>query len=46
VLLGTLAMVWPGMAPRIGVVVASVVLILAQTQLPRFRSVERVSGSD
>lgn len=46
VLLGTLAMVWPAMAPRIGIVVASVVLILAQTQLPRFRSVEPVSRSD
>lgn len=46
VTLGTLAMVWPTMAPRIAVVGASVLLILAQTQLPYFRSPDPVSGSD
>lgn len=46
VTLGTLAMVWPTMAPRIAVVGVSVLLILAQTQLPYFQSPEPVSGSD
>lgn len=46
VTLGTLAMVWPTMAPRIAVVGVSVVLILAQTQLPYFQSPDPVSGSD
>lgn len=46
VLLGTLAMVWPTMLPRIGVVVVSIVLMLVQTRLPYFQPVEGVPQSN
>lgn len=46
VLLGTLAMVWPSMLPRLGVVVVSIVLIVVQTRLPYFQPVEGVPRSN
>jgi len=46
VLLGVLAMVWPAMTPRFGIVVVSTILIVVQTRLPYFQPVQRVSESE
>jgi TRAP-type uncharacterized transport system fused permease subunit len=42
VVLGVLAMVWPAMTPRVGIVVVSTILIVVQTRLPYFQPVSRV----
>jgi len=42
VVLGILAMVWPAMTPRVGIVVVSTILIVVQTRLPYFQPVQRV----
>ncbi|WP_247010656.1 TRAP transporter permease [Halorientalis litorea] len=46
VALGTLAMVWPTMMPRVGVVALAMALILIQTQVPRFQAVRAVPEGD
>ena len=46
VVLGTLAMVWPTMMPRVGVVAVAMALIVIQTQLPRFQAVRAVPEGD
>ena len=46
VALGVLAMVWPMTMPRVGAVTIAVLLIAAQTQMPRFRNVGAVPGGD
>ncbi|MFB6169831.1 MAG: TRAP transporter permease [Haloarculaceae archaeon] len=44
--LGMLAMVWPGLGVRIGVVVAAMALIAVQTRLPRFADAPTPVGSE
>jgi TRAP transporter 4TM/12TM fusion protein len=39
VALGVFAMVWPSLLPRIGAVILTLVLIMTQTQMPRFRDI-------
>ena len=46
VALGVFAMVWPVLIPRLGVVVVTLVLIAAQTQMPRFQNVGAVADRE
>ncbi len=46
VALGTLAMVWPSLGPRIGIVAVAMALIVAQTQLSRFNEPSPVPQGD
>jgi len=43
VALGIFAMVWPATVPRVGAAVVALVLIAAQTRMPRFRDVGAVA---
>lgn len=46
VVLGVLAMTWPDLLPRVGVVLISMILLVTQTRMPRFSDVGTVSEAE